>query len=204
VSTALTVAIVLAVLALAGALLVDVSFALLLVGYLALQAAYSLGLKHQPVLDIAVVASGFLLRAVAGGLATDIALSEWFLLVAGFGSLFMVSGKRYSELLLVGRSTGTRRSLEGYTDTYLRFVWTSAASVTVTGYSLWAFSSPSGDDAPWEPISIVPFVLALLRYAVDVDVGKAGEPEDIVMSDRVLQLLGAAWLVLVAIGVFSA
>ena len=200
---ALVTAAVLAVIALAGAALVDLAFAGLLVGYLALQASYSFGLKHQAVLDIAVVASGFLLRAVAGGLATGIPLSEWFLIVASFGSLFMVSGKRYSELLLVGRSTGTRRSLEGYTDTYLRFVWTTSASVTIGAYSLWAFSLPPSDGTQWEAISIVPFVLGLLRYAVDVDVGKAGEPEDIVMSDRVLQILGLIWVVLVAIGVFS-
>ena len=203
VRTAIGTAAALAIVAAIGAVLIDTSFALLIVGYLALQAAYSFGLKHQPVLDIAVVSSGFLLRAVGGGLATDIPISEWFLLVASFGSLFMVSGKRYSELLLVGRSTGTRPSLEGYTDTYLRFVWTTSAAVTIGGYSLWAFSLPRDDGIAWEAISIVPFVLALLRYAIDVDVGKAGEPEDIVMSDRVLQILGLIWLVLVAIGVFS-
>jgi decaprenyl-phosphate phosphoribosyltransferase len=203
VRTGLVTAAGLTVLALIGGWLIEPEFALLLLGYLALQAAYTFGLKHQPVLDIAVVASGFLLRAVGGGLATDIPLSEWFLLVASFGSLFMVSGKRYSELLLVGRSTGTRRSLEGYTDTYLRFVWTTAAAVTIGGYSLWAFSMPVDDGVRWEAISIAPFVLALFRYAINVDVGKAGEPEDIVMRDRVLQILGLVWLVLVAIGVFS-
>ena len=75
---------------------------LIVVGvYIAVQLSYCFWLKHQPVLDICIVASGFLLRAIAGGAATGIPLSQWFLLSAGFGSLFMVAGKRYAEMVLV-------------------------------------------------------------------------------------------------------
>ena len=87
-----------------------------------LQVAYALWLKHEPVIDLAIVTAGFLMRAVAGGLAADLPISQWFLLVAGFGSLFIVGGKRYSELHTLGSEAGTRRSLVRYTDTYLRFV----------------------------------------------------------------------------------
>jgi decaprenyl-phosphate phosphoribosyltransferase len=185
------------------AFVIDAQFGALVVAYLALQAAYALGLKHQPVLDIAVIAGGFLMRAVGGGLATDIGLSDWFLMVAGFGSLFMVAGKRYSELLALGGDSFTRRSLAGYTETYLRFIWSAAAGVTITGYCLWAFSLPNDGGVAWEAISIIPFVLGILRYAIDIDAGEAGEPEDIVLRDRVLQLIGLAWLCCVTIGVFS-
>ena len=71
--------------------------------YWALQVVYSFFLKHQPIVDLAMVAAGFLLRAVAGGVASGLALSQWFLLVASFGSLFMVAGKRYSCLLYTSR-----------------------------------------------------------------------------------------------------
>ena len=64
--------------------------------YVAVQLAYCFWLKHEPVLDIMIVASGFLLRAIA----TGIPLSQWFLLAAGFGSLFMMTGKRYTEMIL--------------------------------------------------------------------------------------------------------
>jgi decaprenyl-phosphate phosphoribosyltransferase len=172
--------------------------------YVVLQLAYSWWLKHQPVLDLACVAAGFLLRAVAGGAATGIPLSQWFLLVASFGSLFMVSGKRYSEMRSLGVEAGTRRALEGYTVGYLRFVWGLSTAITLMTYSLWAFEMNPGAGIPWHAISIAPFVLGTLRYAVHVDAGEAGEPEDIVLHDRVLQALGAIWLAVVCAAVFGA
>jgi decaprenyl-phosphate phosphoribosyltransferase len=192
---------VLAAASLSAAFAVHVGFGVLIAGYLAIQAAYALGLKHESVFDIAIVASGFLLRAVGGGFATGIPVSHWFLTVAGFGSLFAVAGKRYSELVALGVDSGTRRSLDGYTDTYLRFVWTTAAAVTIGGYCLWAFALPDDGTVKWESISIVPFVLGMLRYAVDVDAGRASEPEEIVARDRVLQAIGLVWLVCVVLGV---
>ena len=168
--------------------------AILMVIYELLQLAYCVWLKHVAVLDLAVVASGFLLRAVAGGLAAHITLSPWFLLVASFGSLFMVAGKRYSEVHLVGEgSAATRRSLSSYSASYLRFVWGMAGSATLTFYSLWAFSLIRATPL-WAELSVAPFVVALLRYAVDIDRGAAGEPESIVMNDRVLQAVGVLWL----------
>ena len=180
---------------------VDVLLGVTLLVYVTLQVAYSLALKRQPVIDLAVVASGFLLRAVAGGVAADIVLSQWFLLVASFGSLFMVAGKRYSEIHSVGPAAQTRESLQFYSESYLRFVWSLAAAVTITAYSLWAFEQRMPGAVPWAALSLAPFVLALLRYAVDIDRGVAGAPEDIVLRDRVLQVLGASWLVLVGLSV---
>ncbi len=164
--------------------------------YAMVQVAYCVWLKHQVVIDLAIVSSGFLLRAVAGGVATDVALSPWFLLVATFGSLFMVAGKRYSEVHLVGEgAASTRRSLEAYSASYLRFVWGIAASATVVFYSLWAFSLP-GHQSLLTQLSIAPFVVAILRYALDIDRGGAGEPESVVLGDRTLQVLGLIWLAL--------
>lgn len=205
VRTALLTATILGAAGLALGFGIRVELGVTLVVYAVLQLAYSYGLKHQPVLDLACVAAAFLIRAVAGGAATGIPLSQWFLLVASFGSLFMVSGKRYSEMRGVGAAAGTRRSLEGYTETYLRFVWALSTALTLMSYSLWAFEmSPPGAEVPWHPISIAPFVLGTLRYAVHIDAGEAGEPEDIVLHDRILQLLGVLWLATVCAGVFGA
>lgn len=170
--------------------------------YVALQLAYCFWLKHQAVLDIALVSSGFLLRAVAGAAATEVVPSQWFLLVAAFGSLFMVAGKRYAELSTEAPPGGvTRRTLEAYSASYLRFVWSLSAAVVVTAYSLWAFEL-SGQPSGFAAASIAPFVLALMRYAVDVDAGRAGEPEDIVLNDRVLQALGLLWLATLVAAVY--
>ena len=172
--------------------------------YVVVQLGYVLWLKHEPVIDLVVVASGFLLRAVAGGTASDLVLSQWFLLVASFGSLFLVAGKRYSEIHNLGAEAGTRRSLASYSESYLRFVWSMAAAITIVSYSLWAFQT-NADHAgtPWAAVSIAPLVLALLRYAADIDRGTAAAPEDIVLRDRVLQTLGVAWAALVALAVYT-
>jgi decaprenyl-phosphate phosphoribosyltransferase len=201
---ALLLSAVLAVLSVVGtALSGSWQLAAVIVVYLVLTASYSLWLKHQAVIDLAVVSGGFLLRAAAGGAAAEIPLSRWFLIVAAFGSLFMVAGKRYSELITLGDS-GTRASLVHYTPGYLRFVWGIAAAVTVMAYCLWAFEVENPQSSlPWGPLSVVPFVVALLRYGVDIDQGLAGEPERIVLGDRALQVLGLAWIVVFALGAFG-
>ena len=203
---ALAMAAVLATVALvAGALLTRPAFAWVLGSYVVIQLAYCLFLKKQPVIDLAVVASGFLLRGIAGGVAAGLLLSQWFLLVAAFGSLFMVAGKRYSELVLVGEGGDTRKTLREYSASYLRFVWSLSAGVACTAYSLWAFEMGRAQEGvPWSTLSIAPFVLAILRYAVDVDKGEAGAPEEIVLRDRVLLVLALLWAATVGLGVFGA
>ncbi len=180
--------------------------AVVLAVYWLAQVGYSMLWKNQPIIDLAMVALGFLLRAVAGGVATAIPLSQWFLLVASFGSLFMVAGKRYSEMVQLGPEAGTRASLREYTDSYLRFVWAISAALVIMSYSLWAFEQKDAAahlwGVPWEQVSIAPFTLAMLRYAFEVDRGDAGEPEDVVLSDRLLQALGVLWVVPVALAVF--
>jgi decaprenyl-phosphate phosphoribosyltransferase len=182
---------------------VSAALGITLTVYLVLQVLYSAFLKHLPVVDLAMVASGFLLRAIAGGVASGIPLSQWFLLVAAFGSFFMVAGKRYSELKSVGADAGTRRSLLRYSESYLRFAWMLAAVMVLISYSLWAFENRGGGlgGIPWTAISIAPFTLGLLQYALEVDTGNAGEPEDVVLHDHVLQVIGLVWLVTIAVGV---
>jgi decaprenyl-phosphate phosphoribosyltransferase len=202
-------AIGIAVLLLAGALALSLLAGvplLIVVGvYVAVQLAYCFWLKHQPVLDICVVASGFLLRAIAGGAATDIPLSQWFLLSAGFGSLFMVAGKRYAEMVLAERTGAKiRKSLESYSASYLRFVWALSATTLIMTYCLWAFEIREAEhNTVWSVISIVPFVIAVLRYSVDVDGGNGGEPEDIALGDRVLQVLAVGWIATLVLAVYA-
>ena len=203
-ATALALATVLGACGLALGFLVSAPLGITMLVYVSLQLLYSAYLKHLPVVDLAMVASAFLLRAIAGGVATGIPLSQWFLLVAAFGSFFMVSGKRYSEMKALGGEAGTRRSLTRYSESYLRFAWMLAAVMVLISYSLWAFEN-GGNGAlgiPWTAISIAPFTLGLLQYALEVDAGTAGEPEEVVLHDHVLQGLGFVWLVVISIAVF--
>ncbi len=196
------------VLAVAGVTLAfwwTMTLGLVLACYLAVQVAYTFGLKGQAVLDLGVVASGFVLRAVAGGAATDIDMSSTLMLVALFGSLFMVAGKRYSEILQASGDGRTRASLRHYSASYLRFVWTLAATLTILTYVLWAFAHATSEPGgiSWNVISVVPFTLGMMRYAFRVDHGRAGAPEDVVLGDRPLQLVGLAWLATVLPGLMA-
>jgi len=207
VPAAIAAAVVLAAASLVISALISLALLGVVVAYAVFTVAYSLGLKHEPVIELALLAVGFLLRAIAGGAASGLPISQWFLIVAGFGSLFMAAGKRYSELDRFvregndGDDAPKRKSLDGYTLGYLRFVWGVAAAVTITSYCLWAFDvAETPSSFPWAEWSVLPFVLAILRYGVSVDRGAAEAPEETALHDRVLLLLGLAWLILFGLG----
>jgi decaprenyl-phosphate phosphoribosyltransferase len=172
-------------------------------GYVLVTLSYTLWLKYEPVIDLAAVAAGFVFRAIAGGVATNVPLSDWFLIVAGAGSLFIVTGKRHAEQVELGSdSLEHRRTLGEYSTAFLGYVRAVASGVMITAYCLWAFenAAKTGDET-WFRLSIVPFVIAVLRYALVVDQGGGGAPEEVVLSDRVLQIVGLIWLILFAVGV---
>jgi len=189
-----------------GAALLGGEFALAVGVYAGINLAYSVWLKREPILDLAAVASGFLIRAIAGGLAVGVPLSNWFLIVASFGSLFMVAGKRqadHRELELGG--IGHRGALGAYSQQFLRFIRGTSAGIAITAYCFWAFEKASL--APrghvYFELTIVPFVLAILRYALLLEGGAGGAPEDVVLRDRTILLLGAVWAALFAAGVYG-
>jgi decaprenyl-phosphate phosphoribosyltransferase len=204
-----TTAMVLGVGLLAGGLavsaLVTGDLVIVMASYVAVQVAYSFHLKHVPVFDIAAVASGFVLRAVAGGAAAPVDISQWFLIVAGFGSLFIVAGKRSAEHADLGVDAGSVRATLGeYSTEFLRFVRSLSAAVCLAAYCLWAFERPqeigSGGEV-WYELSIIPFVLGILHYALRLEQGAGAAPEDIVLRDRTLQVVGLCWVVLFGLGV---
>ena len=180
--------------------------AIVLGAYVALQPLYCLWLKHLVIVDIAAVASGFLLRAIAGGVAVDVPISSWFLIVAGFGSLFMVAGKRHAEYLDLGDNRGDHRTtLEVYSSDFLRYVRSVSSSVAIAAYCLWAFEKAELAGAPlWFELSIVPFVLGVLRYGLLLETGRGAAPEELVLSDPPLQVTGAVWLACFVAGVYVA
>ncbi|CAB4871534.1 unannotated protein [freshwater metagenome] len=175
------------------------------VAYIVLTSTYSMLWKHIAVVDLAAVASGFVLRAVAGAAGTNVHMSTWFVLCTTFGSLFIVTGKRYAELRELGDNpTTARATLDYYSMDYLRTVLAISCGSALVSYCLWAFEAKeiSGTRWPSYELSIVPMLIALLRYLLIIEQGHGAAPEEIFAADRTLQVLGVVWLVIFASGVY--
>jgi len=134
----------------------------------------------------------------------DVPLSRWFLIVASFGSLFVVSGKRHGEHIDLGEEGAeVRPTLGAYSRNYLQYVWTMTSGVTVAAYCLWAFEmAPKSETVPFYELSIVPFVTFILRYAMLLEQGHGESPEDLVLGDRMLMALAVIWIAVFGSGVY--
>jgi decaprenyl-phosphate phosphoribosyltransferase len=206
VGLAYVLAIVLLAVAISGAFLIRRDFGFTILAYLALTTVYSLWLKRMPILDIVAVAAGFVLRAIGGATATGLPISEWFFIVTSFGALFMVTGKRAGERAELGEDAATiRPALAAYTPQYLNYLKAVFSAGTLITYCLWAFASAqeSTNGSVLFQLSIVPFAIAILRYALLLEQGKGAEPENLVLSDRTLLAAGAIWAIIYACAVYA-
>ncbi len=174
-------------------------------GYLILTVSYTLWLKHIPVVDLVGVAAGFVLRALAGAAAVEVPVSSWFFIVASLGSLFIVGGKRESELRNVDAEQ-TRSSLNVYSHSYLSYVRAMSSGAAVVAYGMWAVQRDQvlGAPLPLFTLSTVPFVLGVLRYAMLVDSGAGESPEELMLHDRALQVFGVLLVALITLGIYVA
>lgn len=169
--------------------------------YLALNAAYSLGAKHVVVLDVFIIAAGFMLRILAGTVGIGIPPTHWLLLCGLMLTLFLGFAKRRAELnTLLAESKGHRRVLEQYSAAMLDQFITVAAAGTVVSYALYTVSAETValHGTPWL-VASVPFVLyGLLRYLYLLHRrGGGGDPARELLADRHLMAAFAGWLVLV-------
>lgn len=173
-------------------------------GYVLLTLSYTLIWRHLLVFDVVAIAGGFVLRAVAGGVAAPVNLSRWFLLVVSFAAVFVASGKRWAELRRTdANADGRRRVLALYTERRLRVIVTVSALGAFAAYCVWAFKIPSVHGVPWRPLSIAPVAIALARYGVRVGAGDGEAPEDLLLRDPILLAAGAAWVAVFALGVHA-
>jgi decaprenyl-phosphate phosphoribosyltransferase len=196
--------------AIAGALFIGPwGLAVVIGSYAALSIAYSLRLKREPVVELAVVASCFVLRAVAGGVVAHVPLSNWFVVFTSFAALFVVTGKRCAEHARLGQDRGEHRQvLDEYTQSFLKSTLTISATVTVASYCFWAFErtgllAHAGNEVVWIELTVIPLVLAVLHIFRLLDAGKGGEPEQLALHDHVLQSYGLLWLLLMGIGLYT-
>ncbi len=196
------VGLALAAVALAG--LVDEELALLIAAYSALTFAYGVRLKRVPGLELVIVASGFVLRPLAGAVAGEVPPSAWFLSVCCLGALTVAPGKRLVELVRLGATAAEHRaSLRHYSAPVLGRVQLTAAAAMGAAYLGWALSRPAGSVRSLALLSALPLLAATTRVVLLNRRGEGGAPEDILRSDRTLQMTAFSWLVLFAAGVLS-
>lgn len=184
--------VILALVSLGLAYSLDFELFLLLALYLLIQLAYSLRLKHIALLDVLIVAAGFVIRVMVGGVVIDVEVSPWLYAFTGLLAMFLVVGKRRQELVMLGdQAEGTRLTFRQYNlpllDDMLRIVTTS----TLITYILYTIEveTMTKHGANWGLIT-VPFVLyGLLRYLYLLHVEEtASAPEEILLSDRPIQI----------------
>lgn len=171
----------------------------LVFGYLVINILYSLGLKNIPLLELAILSSGFVIRLLFGAIEMKIELSPWIILCSGLLALMIAVGKRRSDLeQLSTHNSVTRRSLRGYSLEFLDQVNTLLASVTIMSYLLFSTSTYALNSIGNGVLWTAPFVIfSILRYLQLVSVNKQGDdPTSMLLGDNITIILFSMWLIL--------
>jgi len=166
-------------------LVLPIKFVCILIVYLLNTYLYTRYVKLIPVLELFSVSLGFVLRLIAGGLLLGLPISEWFVIVGGFGATFIVASKRLAEK----RESDTRevrKVLDRYSSEFLNSVATTSLSVCLTAYCFWAFSHQFNEI--WYQTTIVPFTVGLFRYRWLSEGSIVEAPEDAFLHDKWLLL----------------
>ena len=181
-------------------LLIRFEFFVVIGSYVIVQLLYVRYLKHKAIVELYCVASGFLLRAIGGGVASGIVISKYFLIIVGFSALFIVSGKRFSEKSISNLEVQTRPSLKFYSEQYLRFFWTSSFAISLSFYALWVVELNRPNQSSFTSISLIPYSIALFKYAQYIESKNAEAPEDLILKDPVFIVCITFWLLIFGIG----
>lgn len=188
------------------AVVVNWPLAIVLAVYVALTTAYSAGLRNVPVVDIVVVAAGFVARGVAGAVAVDAAISGWFISVVSVAAVVIVAGKRVGEMVRVG-SAAQRLTLRHYSLRSLTMLIDGGVCLIAAAYLGWAATGGiNGDDAQGSGVmmwlSVLPVIVALARYRHVARAGGAATPERLLVTDAVLVAAVVAWCGTFLLGVY--
>jgi 4-hydroxybenzoate polyprenyltransferase len=189
-------AVVLAVAGNAAAFALDWQMGLVIFGYTALMVAYSYVLKHLVLIDLMVIASGFVLRAMAGALAIDVPISPWLYVVTALGALFLGINKRRAEIELLQDGAGDHRKiLDEYSPELLQQMSATVTAATLMAYGLYTFTA-DGLPENHSMMLTIPFVLyGIFRYIYLVDAKKeGGSPEEVLLRDVPIMLTVIGWM----------
>lgn len=168
--------------------------------YLAMNVLYCMVLKNIVLIDVMIVALGFVLRVVIGGLAADIWLSQWIIIMVFLLALFLALAKRRHEVVLVARSEKEqgRKSVVGYTLPFLNSSLSMLGAVLIIGYILYTLQPKygKGPDSEYLYITALPVLFGILRYLqLTIVENRSGNPTKIAYSDAPLLVAGMVWLI---------
>ncbi len=190
---ALGTAAVLLTAGLVGSYVVAPWLALTIGAYAFIQAGYNLGLKEQPIIDIMVIAGGFVLRALGGAAAAGVVASGWFVLCIGLLAFFLGIEKRKAELREVGEEEETRLVLQEYSLPWLRRMESVVTASAIMAYALWTVEEAK---TPWT-MTTLPFVLYVVFRFQHISVLRKGEdPAVLVLGDKKIIISTIAWAVI--------
>jgi len=164
--------------------------------YVAVNVAYSFGLKNVPILEIVLVASGFLVRLIAGSMASNIPISIWLFVCVGCASLMVVSGKRLAEKSVTQGSA--RRTLTHYTQSYLTAaIWILGLVLVVSylGWFIWGIETLPGVQLVLRLLSVFAVGGVVVRYLAVSKKKIAETPELLLASDRFIALITLTWAI---------
>ena len=156
-------------------------FLIIISFYLVLNLFYCFKLKNIEIVEMLIVASGFSLRTLSGAYILEIPVSEWFLLVTSFGSLYIVSVKRWSEKKFADELS-KRKVLNRYSNDFLLIIVGMSLTITLTSYGMWSFGRISSDI--YTGLSMFTLLFALMRYLLCVEKGNDESPEDLIFKDK--------------------
>lgn len=175
--------------------------------YLAMNLCYCIRLKHYAIIDVCIVALGFVMRIVAGGVATDIVLSRWIVMMTFLLTLFLSFAKRRDDVLIMNETgMAPRKNTSRYNLTFINQAITITGGVMLVCYIMYTVSPEVIERFNSPNLYMTSFfvILGLLRYIqLTVVDERSGEPTRLVLSDRLIQLIIAGWIISFAIIIYT-
>ncbi len=164
-------------------------------GYLIMNILYSIKLKHIPILDVTILALGFLFRVIYGALITGISISNWLYLTILAFSFYMGLGKRKNELKQNGSKN--RKVLKDYNESFLNNNMYTCMAIGIVFYSLWCIDINTGINSIINIIYTVPIVIIIcMKYSLDIEGKTSGDPVNVILNDKILILLAVIYAVI--------
>lgn len=175
--------------------------------YLAMNLCYCIRLKHYAIIDVCIVAMGFVMRIVAGGVATDIVLSRWIVMMTFLLTLFLSFAKRRDDVLIMNETgMAPRKNTSRYNLTFINQAITITGGVMLVCYIMYTVSPEVIERFNSPNLYMTSFfvILGLLRYIqLTVVDERSGEPTRLVLSDRLIQLIIVGWIISFAIIIYT-